>query len=183
MTKRVLVTTGATFPFDDLVCAAFDDSVLRALSAAGVTDLRVQYGSTATSAHLFRKLVSSNRELLDSLSIRVSGFATTDTMVKEITDAWVVISHAGTGTILDTLRVSRTPPALIVVPNAMLMHGHQAEVANALVAMKCLVSADISVSYRQLATAISSLKHVKMEKLPKRESLASVINYEAGVVG
>lgn len=45
----------------------------------------------------------------------------------------VVISHAGSGTILETLRMgSNSRPKLIVVPNETLMDNHQLELAKAL---------------------------------------------------
>ncbi|CCF54732.1 hypothetical protein NDA11_000822 [Ustilago hordei] len=44
----------------------------------------------------------------------------------------VVVSHAGSGTILDTLRMRPKPPKLVVVPNTSLMDNHQVELAEAL---------------------------------------------------
>lgn len=49
-----------------------------------------------------------------------------------IQSADVVISHAGSGTILDTLRMRPKQPALVVVPNTSLMDNHQVELAEAL---------------------------------------------------
>lgn len=49
-----------------------------------------------------------------------------------IRSADVVISHAGSGTILDTLRMKPNTPALVVVPNTSLMDNHQVELAEAL---------------------------------------------------
>lgn len=49
-----------------------------------------------------------------------------------ISAADVVVSHAGSGTILDTLRMRPNPPKLVVVPNTSLMDNHQVELADAL---------------------------------------------------
>ncbi|TKY85137.1 hypothetical protein EX895_006217 [Sporisorium graminicola] len=49
-----------------------------------------------------------------------------------IRSADIVISHAGSGTILDTLRMRPHPPSLVVVPNTSLMDNHQVELAQAL---------------------------------------------------
>lgn len=49
-----------------------------------------------------------------------------------IRSADIVISHAGSGTILDALRMRPKPPALVVVPNTSLMDNHQVELAEAL---------------------------------------------------
>lgn len=45
----------------------------------------------------------------------------------------IVIAHAGSGTILETLRLPR-PPRLILVPNTTLMDNHQAELSEAIAA-------------------------------------------------
>lgn len=49
-----------------------------------------------------------------------------------IESADIVISHAGSGTILDTLRMRPRAPSLVVVPNTSLMDNHQVELAQAL---------------------------------------------------
>ncbi|CAO1632290.1 unnamed protein product [Jaminaea pallidilutea] len=46
-------------------------------------------------------------------------------------EADIVIAHAGSGTILETLRLPN-PPRLIIVPNTSLMDNHQAELAEAI---------------------------------------------------
>lgn len=53
----------------------------------------------------------------------------------------IVISHAGSGTILETLRIPAEPkPKLVVVPNETLMDNHQAELAQALAKHNYLVA-------------------------------------------
>lgn len=53
----------------------------------------------------------------------------------------IVISHAGSGTILEALRLPlHQRPKLVVVPNETLMDNHQAELANALAKQNYLVA-------------------------------------------
>lgn len=49
-----------------------------------------------------------------------------------ISAADLVVSHAGSGTILDALRMRPNPPKLVVVPNTSLMDNHQVELAEAM---------------------------------------------------
>lgn len=55
-----------------------------------------------------------------------------------MSDAALVISHAGSGSIFESLTAGK---ALIVVPNPLLMDNHQAELGNHLRGMGVLVSA------------------------------------------
>jgi UDP-N-acetylglucosamine transferase subunit ALG13 len=59
----------------------------------------------------------------------------------------VVVSHAGSGTILETLRMEiSSKPKLIVVPNETLMDNHQMELAKALSEKHYVYSARIQLS-------------------------------------
>jgi hypothetical protein len=55
-----------------------------------------------------------------------------------VSDAALVISHAGSGSIFESLTAGK---ALIVVPNPLLMDNHQAELGRHLAGMGVLVSA------------------------------------------
>lgn len=73
-----------------------------------------------------------------------------------IRSADIVISHAGSGTILDTLRMRPKPPALVVVPNTSLMDNHQVELAQALGKDKFLIAASEDSLPKDLARALNS---------------------------
>ncbi|KAK7202609.1 glycosyltransferase family 28 C-terminal domain-containing protein [Myxozyma melibiosi] len=176
-TQKLLICTGATYPFDALF-----ESILRSADVLSyltaelkITHVRVQYGPSSSSKVKFEKALAE----VDA-GIQVSGFGMTERMADEIADCDVVVSHAGTGTILDTLR-SKSPPKLLVVPNPVLMHGHQAEIANALEDLGCLVSAS-DVSSSGILTALKKLAEKKLRALPERTSLADRIDYEAGTL-
>ncbi|KAK9494165.1 hypothetical protein V1508DRAFT_383616 [Lipomyces doorenjongii] len=181
MPRKVLVTTGATYPFDALIELIFTQRVLKKLSALAVTDLRIQYGSTPTSHIAYENCVENCYAVLQSTGINVTGFGITENMASEIRSSWLVMSHAGTGTILDTLRSPSPKPRLIVVPNPVLMHGHQAEVAAALEDMNCLLYSK-SATEESIVSALDKLDR-QFTELPQKHSLADLVNYEAGVFG
>ncbi|KAK9236933.1 glycosyl transferase [Lipomyces kononenkoae] len=180
MSRKVLVTTGATYPFDTLIEVVLTPRVLEKLSALAVTDVRIQYGNTPTSRIAYENCVESCSAVLQSTGINVTGFGLTENMASEIESSWLVISHAGTGTILDTLRSPSPKPRLIVVPNPVLMHGHQAEVAAALEDMDCMLYAK-SATRESIVSALDKLDR-QFTELPPKHSLADLINYEAGVL-
>ncbi|KAK9319133.1 glycosyl transferase [Lipomyces orientalis] len=180
MPCKVLVTTGATYPFDGLVKLVFTQRVLKALSNLGVTHLRIQYGKTPKSRIVYENCVENCQTVIQSTGINVNGFGMTEDMATEIRSSWLVISHAGTGTILDTLRSPSPKPRLIVVPNAILMDGHQAEVAAAMEDMNCLLYAK-SATEDSIISAFDKLDR-QFAELPEKKSLADLINYEAGVL-
>jgi beta-1,4-N-acetylglucosaminyltransferase len=142
-TKRCFVTIGATAPFDDLLRAVFRPSFLQALHDAHYTELRIQYGKEGQA--VYEECTSGLLNIArQGLGIDISGFAfTTDGLAEEMLAAkghpkarekgeaveGAVISHAGSGTILDALRIS---VPLIVVPNSALLHNHQVELAEEL---------------------------------------------------
>ncbi|PWN27093.1 hypothetical protein BDZ90DRAFT_232652 [Jaminaea rosea] len=64
-----------------------------------------------------------------SISIELIDFL--PDLCSHLSSADIVISHAGSGTILETLRLP-IPPRLIVVPNTTLMDNHQVELADAI---------------------------------------------------
>ncbi|KAJ8101711.1 glycosyl transferase [Lipomyces tetrasporus] len=180
MPCKVLVTTGATYPFDGLIKLVFTLRVLKALSTLGVTHLQIQYGNTPTSRIVYENCVENCQTVIQSTGIKVNGFGMTEDMATEIRSSWLVISHAGTGTILDTLRSPSPKPRLIVVPNPILMHGHQAEVAAAMEDMNCLLYAK-SATEDSIISALDKLDR-QFTELPEKKSLAGLIDYEAGVL-
>ncbi|OCK74954.1 glycosyltransferase family 1 protein [Lepidopterella palustris CBS 459.81] len=133
--KLCFVTIGATASFDSLISACLEPRFLETLSSAGYSDLLVQYGKDGKA--LFDKLVAE-AEKLKQLGVAIQGFDfNRQGLTEEMRVAkggpgdseGVVISHAGSGTILAALRMD---VPLIVVPNPDLLDNHQAELAEAL---------------------------------------------------
>ncbi|KAJ9114846.1 hypothetical protein QFC20_001217 [Naganishia adeliensis] len=113
-----LVTVGSTL-FPDLI-AAFDPSgaVFQALEEGHFDKLLIQYGNGTPPP-----TPSATGKL------QVDAFPFSDGIDRLIGESELVISHAGSGSILTALRAGRK---LIVVPNTSLMDNHQAELALAL---------------------------------------------------
>ncbi|KAK9476834.1 hypothetical protein V1514DRAFT_156507 [Lipomyces japonicus] len=192
MSKTCLVTTGATYPFTELIDAALSPLVMARLCELGFATVRVQYGSHVQGKRAFDRAVAA-LVAASGQNVKVTGFSLTEDMLGEIASASLVISHAGTGTILDVLRQHRplnknykndnVPVPLVVVANDKLMHGHQDEIAAAL-------ATDLHVVYaRELAglavavvEAVTAAKQGRLVRLPSRHSLRAVIDVEAGLV-
>ncbi|KAI6853006.1 hypothetical protein KC343_g10540 [Hortaea werneckii] len=151
--KTCFVTIGATASFAALIRSALSSDTLSALSKLGYTDLVVQYGQDGKE--LFDSAMQQVKTAGGS-NVNVTGFDLDKAgLGKYMRQAkgggsrggqeGVVVSHAGSGTILDALRIA---VPIIVVPNPDLLDNHQVELAEALAEQDYVV-------------------HGKLEQLPK----------------
>lgn len=137
MKRQLLVTTGATVTFvallEKVLAGEFMDTVLR----LGYDSIVVQYGASDESYQLVSRLTrhlqlseSSNgfHGQYKGMQVQLIPFDV-DLVQKYVKPSAVVISHAGTGSIIDTLRGSDA--TLLVVVNETLQDNHQLEVASA----------------------------------------------------
>ncbi|TEY39080.1 hypothetical protein BOTCAL_0468g00100 [Botryotinia calthae] len=134
--KVALVTVGATATFKELIEEVFASHTLQALAKEGYTKLRVQAGPDAEywknnipaekGSELEIEVFDFDRNGLghEMRQCKRGGFYGTGE-----SSEGVVISHAGSGTILDALRID---VPLIVVPNTSLLDNHQVELADEL---------------------------------------------------
>jgi len=140
--KTVFVTVGST-KFDDLIAAVLCERFFDALKSQEFTRLIVQCGNSELHRnHLLPSDLENKTQWSwndGSLLIEVWRFQPSLEDVFKIAD--VVISHSGSGTILDVLRL---PKPLIVVPNDTLLDNHQAELALALSEKGHLVATTVS---------------------------------------
>ncbi|GAB1737399.1 hypothetical protein NU219Hw_g1544t1 [Hortaea werneckii] len=152
--KTCFVTIGATASFAALIRSALSPDTLSALSKLGYTDLVVQYGQDGKE--LFEGAMQQVKTKGDSSPVNVTGFDLDQAgLGKYMRQAkgggsrggqeGVVVSHAGSGTILDALRIA---VPIVVVPNPDLLDNHQVELAEALAEQDYVV-------------------HGKLEQLPK----------------
>ncbi|ODQ64290.1 hypothetical protein NADFUDRAFT_43296 [Nadsonia fulvescens var. elongata DSM 6958] len=133
--KTVFVTVGATVPFDEMIQLVLATRSRQLLHDQGFRHLVIQHG------HRDEKKWSNiiqGVELDDTWTDLVKEFELDDTWTLDsmayseditslINQADLVISHAGTGSILDALRLQKP---LVVVVNSQLMDNHQLEVAH-----------------------------------------------------
>jgi beta-1,4-N-acetylglucosaminyltransferase len=142
--KRCFVTIGATAGFNSLVRGVLEPSFFQALKEAGYTELRIQHGDEG--AQIFEDNGNSEYDdILEQYGIHVTGFDFNKSglgaemkAAKGGDDAeeGTVISHAGSGSILDALRIA---VPVVVVPNTDLLHNHQVELAEVLVELDYVV--------------------------------------------
>lgn len=126
--KVVFVTVGTTL-FDALVRAVDTLEVKQDLYAKGYTHLLIQIG---------RGSYIPSRSSGGDGSIAVDYFTFSSSIAESLRSASLVMSHAGSGSIFETLRL-RKP--LIVVVNEDLMDNHQVELAEELAERKHLFCA------------------------------------------
>jgi beta-1,4-N-acetylglucosaminyltransferase len=188
--KRCFVTIGATAPFDDLLRALFRPSFLQALHDAQYTELRVQYGREGQAVY-----EECTKDLMNiakkGLGIEISGFSfNTDGLAEEMLSAkahpkfqekgeaveGAVISHAGSGSILDALRIS---VPLVVVPNTALLHNHQVELAEELAEQHYVVHGNLD----RLADAIPLVEALRQRQKQWPPPTSGEYKYQAGLKG
>ncbi|KAI7834270.1 glycosyl transferase [Kickxella alabastrina] len=115
------VTVGST-GFDQLIGVISTPAFLRALSSRGFRRLVVQYGSSSKS-------FNPPSRVPETLGLSIEHFDYTRWPQQYVDNADLIISHAGTGCILEALHAGKPT---IVVPNHDLMDAHQAEIAEEL---------------------------------------------------
>ncbi|KAL8784433.1 MAG: hypothetical protein Q9213_003956 [Squamulea squamosa] len=192
MTERVcFVTIGATAAFDRLLHAVLTSQFLRTLQASGYTKLLLQYGKNGYKIlNDFEADVAFGRA--DKHGIDIIGFDFNKLglgqemwSVKAADDRaeGVVISHAGSGSILDAMRID---VPLIVVPNTSLLHNHQVDLAEELAKQGFLVHGRLD--NLSAALAESDILRLKRQTWPPQNhgadpsgrGLAGVMDEEMG---
>ena len=124
------------FQFDSLVTSVLSDPVLSCLSSLGCTSLTLQTGACAevTVPDLWRERINIEtfqyKPSLSQVSVK-SGMTLTiiTDSYQDISEADLVISHAGAGTCIEVLTAGKT---LAVIVNDSLMDNHQVELAEKL---------------------------------------------------
>ncbi|KAL5511621.1 ALG13 [Sanghuangporus vaninii] len=124
---RAFVTVGSTF-FNELVDAVLSQPVLQALFTKGFTDLVVQCGKYPAALR-FPDVSADGPWQWTEEGVRIEMWRYKSTLRNDYDAANIVISHAGSGTILDVLRL---PKPMIVVPNPSLLDNHQVDLASEL---------------------------------------------------
>ncbi|SCW00950.1 LAFE_0D01728g1_1 [Lachancea fermentati] len=161
MTKTVVVTCGATVPFPKLIEVLLEIRTLEKVRSLGYDRIILQYGRgfnlkfkqllaavngikckpAGTNGSLSAKELGNDHfDVGDYRGVEILGLDFTPNILQLISaHADVVISHAGTGSILDALRASKP---LIAVVNTSLMDNHQRQIADKFESRGYLWSAD-----------------------------------------
>ncbi|KAG1756562.1 glycosyltransferase family 1 protein [Suillus paluster] len=142
----VFVTVGST-RFDALVEAAISEPVLSTLRDSGYNRLILQRGDSDIKSEEF----DGESCTIQRHGVDIDIWKFKPSIQAECEQANLVISHAGSGTILDVLRLGKP---LIVVPNPTLLDNHQEELASALDTLGHLKATSI----QDLASTISSFE-------------------------
>ncbi|KAG2239046.1 hypothetical protein Bca4012_023817 [Brassica carinata] len=127
--KRLVFVTVGTTSFDALVEAVVSQNVKDELHKRGYTHLLIQMG---------RGIYSPTKCDGADGSLAVDYFTFSSSIADYIRSASLVISHAGSGSIFETLKLGKP---LIVVVNEDLMDNHQCELAEELEERKHLYCA------------------------------------------
>ncbi|KAF4725754.1 N-acetylglucosaminyldiphosphodolichol N-acetylglucosaminyltransferase catalytic subunit alg13 [Perkinsus olseni] len=152
---RVFVTVGTT-KFDSLVQSVCEPDFLDFLhDKLGTKEVVIQYGNSSTGT--LKVYEEVKQAAVDGMAIH--GYSLKPEGINDdIRQADLVISHAGAGSIMDTLKVSRErgnerKPILCIVCNKALMGNHQQELANAMRPYALVANGP-----EELETVLSSLK-------------------------
>ncbi|KAF8894674.1 glycosyltransferase family 1 protein [Infundibulicybe gibba] len=123
---RAFVTIGST-RFDTLIQSVFSQPLLSSLHQRGYTQLVVQCGNSDFESA--SQLSDGKSISLSMHNVEIEYWKFKPSLQVEYERADLIISHAGSGTILDVLRLGKP---LIVIPNPTLLDNHQEELAVAL---------------------------------------------------
>lgn len=160
----MFVTVGTT-KFDALVEAMDNDSIASQLASRGYRCLIMQIGDGAYVPHILVPKGASKS--IHSSGLQVEVFKYAPNLDAHMRDADLVISHAGSGSLFEALRLGK---ALVAVPNAILMANHQAELAGKLERMEHCVSA----TPETLLETLQSLDVSKLKPYQKGDASAIV---------
>lgn len=117
MGKRSIFVTVGTTRFDLLIQMITTPTALAWMKANGYTDLVIQYGK------------GDEPVLPEKPPVRCQTYTFQSSLEKDMTEADLIISHAGAGTVMEGLRLKKR---LVVVINTLLMDNHQTELASAM---------------------------------------------------
>ncbi|KAJ8760390.1 hypothetical protein K2173_015057 [Erythroxylum novogranatense] len=136
--RTVFVTVGTTL-FDALVRAVDTWEVKKELFRKGYTHLLIQIG---------RGSYIPTKSGTEDGSVSVEYFTFSSSIADHLRSASLVISHAGSGSIFETLRLGKP---LIVVVNEDLMDNHQSELAEELAERRYLYCARPQTLHQTIA--------------------------------
>ncbi|RVD83925.1 uncharacterized protein DFL_005697 [Arthrobotrys flagrans] len=162
-TRRGVFITVGTTAFDNLIKVLLVPEIIAQLNGHGYNEIRIQYGKGKDVYDA--AFTPEMKELVKETGISIAGFEYEESsrITELIQEADLIISHAGSGTILDALRYQK---AIIVVPNESLMDNHQAELANEMSKQKYVIRGKLD----QFAANIELAQTYKFRHFPRTGS-------------
>ncbi|KAL7751028.1 N-acetylglucosaminyldiphosphodolichol N-acetylglucosaminyltransferase catalytic subunit alg13 [Sorochytrium milnesiophthora] len=166
--KAVFVTVGTT-RFDAMVDGVLSPRLQSLLVSLGYTQLSLQHGRSPVPPNVLSRPSAADQaqDHPDAGELHTTCFAFKSSLAADMQQADLVISHAGSGSILEALRL-RKP--LLVVVNDALMDNHQSELAIELHQQGYL----ISVNAEDLADGVTAihlaLQQGALKQYPAREN-------------
>ncbi|KAG8705218.1 N-acetylglucosaminyldiphosphodolichol N-acetylglucosaminyltransferase catalytic subunit alg13 [Ceratobasidium sp. 394] len=175
--KAVFVTVGST-KFDDLARAVLSSEVLDALRTRGFSELVFQCGNSDMTGLVPQSSTEVEWNWTDGKTgMEISVWRFKPELAKSFEQASLVISHAGSGTILEVLRL---PRPMIVVPNETLLDNHQVELANALEGLGHLFTSTPST----LVNTIQTYDATRLKEFPQFDGskFRAIMDEEMGFI-
>ena len=121
--RNVFVTVGTT-RFEMLISLATSQIGIDWMVSQGFTSLTIQYGTGQKP-----KIADSDKGNSSSSKLKIKCYDFQPSLDEDMKNADLIISHAGAGTVMESLRLKKK---LIVVINTQLMDNHQMELADAM---------------------------------------------------
>ncbi|KAH6577582.1 hypothetical protein BASA50_002940 [Batrachochytrium salamandrivorans] len=191
-TKKSLFVTVGTTQFDELVSGVLEPVFLELLSKHGFSRLILQHGRSllpnrhpptdTTIAPSFASVMDSSgnttNEWIDTpTGISIQAFPFKPSLQYDMQEASRIISHAGSGCILEALYMHKE---LLVVVNSKLMNNHQLDLASVLQQQGHLYYADSANGLAHLfETADFSI--LKPFPKPDRHAFMDLLSKTAGL--
>jgi len=136
-----------------------DQDIHSVLVDMGYSSMTVQFGNRG-GCRDFSKMSSSSSSSSSALAIQAYNFK--PSLHEDMKKADLIISHAGSGSILESLRLNKK---LVVVPNTELMNNHQRELCDELEKQGVLLVATCAT----LPNVLKNLTKTEFKKFPDHQ--------------
>lgn len=174
--SHCLITVGTT-EFNDLIVNVDEncDKLLNVLNKKGINCLTIQKGRGEYEP---KKIITRNETLKLMKYINIVPYLSGEEFGKLMRHSSLVISHAGAGSILESLRMDKK---IFVVNNDTLMHNHQLEICRPLAKDKYLY---YSPNVKQFIDILSKSDYSQIVPYPAADydAFPNLLNKEMGIL-
>ncbi|KAJ8111580.1 hypothetical protein ONZ43_g5589 [Nemania bipapillata] len=173
LTRTAFVTIGATAGFRGLLQEVISEKFLSTLKSLDFTNLVVQCGPDLEYFNTIRP-----QDAQDSYGVEIMAFSYAPDLKKHFMqasrgeddngkrDSGVIISHAGSGSIIEALEFDSR---LVAVPNPELMDNHQLEIAEEMESQGFLIHGTLG----SVTEAVKKIDTITLRKWPPGPSPGS----------